>query len=169
MDSEEVRAGARERYQPIIVGRTRELAELWELVTKGRHVLVTGASGLGKTALLDMLCTGLSNQGDTHVFRVTDARQFKNSLVELAEQMHARRIFVHPRLATAVVQALPWEKLAPKVRALTVKDLGEALTLSLRGQRAVLIWDQFDRATPTEVSWLHQFLNVATRLPLSRQ
>ncbi len=161
MDIEQQAGAARERYQPVIVGRTRELAELWELVTKGRHVLVTGAPGIGKTVLLEMLATGLGRQGDVHVFRVSDARQFKNSLLELAEQMHARGVFVHPRLSTSVVRSLPWEKLAPKVRTLTVKDLAEALVLSLKGQRAVLIWDQFDRATPTEVSWLHQFLNVA--------
>ncbi len=162
MDSERMTGGARERYQPVIVGRTRELAELWELVMKGRHVLVTGAPGIGKTVLLEMLMTGLGKQGDVHVFRVSDARQFKNSLLELAEQMHARGIFAHPRLSTTVVNSLPWEKLAPKVRTMTVKDLAEALVLSLKGQRAVLIWDQFDRPTPTEVSWLHQFLNVAT-------
>ncbi len=162
MDSEQKTGGARERYQPVIVGRTRELAELWELVTKGRHVLVTGAPGIGKTVLLEMLSAGLGKQGDMHLFRLSDARQFKNSLVELAEQMHARGVLVHPRLSTSVVRSLPWEKLAPKVRALTVKDLAEGLVLGLKGQRAVLIWDQFDRATPTEVSWLHQFLNVAT-------
>jgi hypothetical protein len=162
LDSEESRAGARERYQPIIVGRTRELAELWELASKGRHVVVTGEPGIGKSVLLQMLLEGLSERGDLNVFRVSEIRPFKNALVELAEPLHAKRIFLHPRLSAAVVRALPWEKLAPKVRALTVKVLAEALVLSLKGRQAILICDQFDRATPTELAWFHQFFDVAT-------
>jgi len=162
LNNEELRAGARERYQPIIVGRTRELAELWELASKGRHVLVSGAPGIGKSVLLEMLLEGLSERGDLNVFRVSEVRPFKNALVELAEQLHEKRIFLHPRLSVAVARALPWEKLAPKVRALTVKVLAETLVLSLKGRQAILICDQFDRATPTELAWFHQFFDVAT-------
>jgi energy-coupling factor transporter ATP-binding protein EcfA2 len=157
-----VSRSARERYQPIVVGRKRELAELWELALKGRHVLVTGPPGIGKSVLLEMLYEGLSAPGDRHVFRVADARQFKNSLVELAGQMHARGIYRHPCFSTSLLRSMTWEKLASKVRSLTVKDLAETLVTSLVGRRAILIWDQFDKATPTELSWLHHFLNSAT-------
>jgi hypothetical protein len=50
------------------------------------------------------------------------------------------------------------------VNALTIRVLAENLVLSLVGQNAILVWDQFDRATPTELAWLHQFLNTATVL-----
>ena len=157
-------SSAREKYQPIVVGRREELGQLWELALKGRHVMVTGPSGIGKSVLLEMLFSGLRAQRDVSVFRIADARQFKSALVELAEQMHARGIYRHPRFSQNVLGSLPWEKLAPKVRSLTIKALAESLVLSLAGQRAIVIWDQFDRATPTELSWLHQFLNVATVL-----
>ena len=41
-----------------------------------------------------MLLEGLSERGDLHVFRVSEIRPFKNALVELAEQLHAKRIFL---------------------------------------------------------------------------
>jgi len=50
---------------------------------------------------------GLSERGDVNVFRVAEIRPFKNALVELAEQLHERRILLHPRLSAAVVGALP--------------------------------------------------------------
>ncbi|MDA2933690.1 ATP-binding protein [Acidobacteria bacterium AH-259-D05] len=154
----------REKYLPIIVGRREELAQVWELALKGRHTLVTGTQGIGKTVLLGMLFEGLSAQGDVYIFRVGDSRQFKNALVELAEQMHSREIYQHPKFSPNVLRSMPWEKLAPKVRSLTIKTLAESLVISLAGKNAILIWDQFDRATPTELSWLHQFLNTATVL-----
>ncbi|MDA2926572.1 ATP-binding protein [Acidobacteria bacterium AH-259-G07] len=163
-DSQLPTNSTREKYQPIIVGRSEELAQLWELVLKGRHVLVTGAPGIGKTILLDVLYEGLSARPDVHIFRVGDSRQFKASLVELAEQMHARGVYRHPKFSESVLRTMTWDKLAPKVRALTVKVLAESLVVSLAGRNAILIWDQFDKATPTEVSWLHQFLNTATLL-----
>jgi len=43
-----------------------------------------------------------------------------------------------------------------------VKALAEALVLSLKGRQATLICDRFDRATPTELAWFHQFFDVAT-------
>ncbi|MDA2934070.1 hypothetical protein MYX82_06975 [Acidobacteria bacterium AH-259-D05] len=103
-------------------------------------------------------------QRDVYVFRITDARQFKSALVELAEQTHGRRIYQHPRFSMNVLRSMPWEKLASKVRSLTVKALAESLVVSLAGRGAIVIWDQFDRARPTELSWLHQFLKAATVL-----
>jgi hypothetical protein len=158
----DLKAGARERYQPVVVGRREELAQLWELALKGRHVVVSGEPGIGKSVLLGMLRDGLRAQGDVHVFRVADSRQFKNALVELAEQFHAGGIYRHPGLSDSVLRSLPWEKLASKVRSLTVKTLAESLVTSLAGQHAILIWDQFEKATPTEISWFHQFLSAAT-------
>ena len=155
---------AREKYQPIVVGRHEDLGQLWELALKGRHVMVTGPPGIGKSVLLEMLFSGLSAQRDVSVFRIADARQFKSALVELAEQMHTRGIYRHPKFSLNVLGSMPWEKLAPKVRSLTIKALAESLVLGLAGQSAIVIWDQFDRATPTELSWLHQFLNAATVL-----
>ena len=164
MDRQSNSRSAREKYQPILVGRHEELAQLWELALKGRHVLVSGAPGMGKSVLLEMLFEGLSARKDVYVFRVSDARQFKTALVELAEQIHARGIYQHPKFSGNVLHSMPWEKLVPKVRALTVKALAEGVVVSLATRNAILIWDQFDRATPTELSWLHQFLNTATLL-----
>jgi hypothetical protein len=118
------RLRAREKYQLVVVGRGRELAELWELALKGRHVVVAGPPGIGKTVLLEMLYRGLASRGDLPVFRIADSRQFKPALLELAE----------------------------------------AVAASLTGRRAVLIWDHFEKATPTELAWLHQFLDRATVL-----
>jgi len=162
-------ATARERYQPIIVGRQEELAQLWELALKGRHVIVSGEAGIGKSALLKMLYQGLRAKGDLNVFRVADGRQFKNALLELTEQVHGQGLFRHPALSDTVVRSLPWNKLVPKVRLLTVKLLMESLIASLAGHKAILVWDQFDKATPTELAWLHQFLNVSTVIVGSRE
>lgn len=161
MEAAPARNTARERYEPLFVGRGEELAQLWELATKGRHVVVTASAGTGKSALLSVFYRALQSRESLYIFRVGDSRQFKTALFELAEQMHARGIYRHPTLPPAT-SALPWEKLAPKVRALTVRALAESLVLSLEGRNAIVIWDQFERATPTELSWLHQFLNVAT-------
>ncbi|MGI8786018.1 MAG: ATP-binding protein [Acidobacteriota bacterium] len=161
MEAAPARNTARERYEPLFVGRGEELAQLWELATKGRHVIVTGSPGAGKSALLSVFYRALQSRDSLYIFRVGDSRQFKTALVDLAEQMHVRGIFRHPTLPPAT-SALPWEKLAPKVRALTARALAESLVLGLEGRNAIVIWDQFERATPTELSWLHQFLNVAT-------
>jgi hypothetical protein len=158
------RLRAREKYQPVVVGRGRELAELWELALKGRHVVVAGPPGIGKTVLLEMLYRGLASRGDLPVFRIADSRQFKPALLELAERMRERGIFRHPTLPPEVVASLSWEKLAPKVRSLPIRELAEAVVASLTGRRAVLIWDHFEKATPTELAWLHQFLDRATVL-----
>jgi MoxR-like ATPase len=162
LEQNELRLTARERYRPVVVGRREELAELWELTLKGRHVILAGEPGIGKSVLLEMLYEGLRSRGDLHVFRVSEERQFKNALLELARCMHERGIFRHPRLSEMVVRSMSWEKLASRVRALTVKELAETLVIGLTGRKAVLLWDQVDGATPTVVSWLHQFLSVAT-------
>jgi len=146
----------------VAVGRKEELAQLWELALKGRHALVCGPDGIGKSTLLELLHEGLRAMGDLPVFRIEDTRQFKAALVELAGQLHESRLFLHPKLTSQVTASLSWEKLQPKVKALTVKELAEALVLSLSGRRAVLVWDHFEKTTPTELAWLHQFLNSAT-------
>jgi energy-coupling factor transporter ATP-binding protein EcfA2 len=153
---------SRERYQSVTVGRQEELAQLWELALKGRHVIVTGSSGIGKSTLLLTFFESLRAQKDVLIFRIADARQFKNALVELAEQLHNQQSYRHPRLSPNIIRSMPWETLAAKTRALTIKALAESLILSLAGQNAIVIWDQFYKATPTELSWLHQFLNSAT-------
>jgi hypothetical protein len=98
----------------VVVGRREELAELWELTLKGRHVILAGEPGIGKSVLLEMLYEGLRSRGDLHVFRVSEERQFKNALLELARCMHERGIFRHPRLSETVVRSMSWEKLAMK-------------------------------------------------------
>lgn len=153
---------SRESFEPVFVGREELLAELWELALKGRHTLVFGEKGVGKSALLERLYRGLKEGGEVKVLFVEDARNLKPMLISLAQQLHEYRLFQHPYLSDAAVKGMTWRKLLPKVRSLTIPDLARAVITSLQGQGCLLLLDHLEKLLPTAEAWLNQLLNVAT-------
>jgi len=109
-----------------LVGRGRELRQLADLVTGGRHrmVTVTGAGGVGKSRLVAELVAALRRQ-TTMDIRTLD-------LSGLAEPELVRE---------AIAQALDTEsgsRLAPVERA----------AAALRGRRVLLVLDRFEHLLP---------------------
>lgn len=155
-------AATRERYEPVFVGREEILSELWELALKGRHALVYGERGVGKSAILERLYRGLREGGEVRVVFVPDSRNLKPTLLTIAEQLHAYGLLRHPHLSAVAVKGMTWRKLLPKIRGLGVPELARAVIASMQGQGCLVLLDQLERLLPTAEAWLNQVVNVAT-------
>lgn len=155
-------SSTRETFEPIFLGRADLLATLWGLALKGRHTLITGAKGIGKSALMERLYRGLKEGGEVRVLLVEESRNLRPMMLALAEQLHEHRLFRHPYLADTATSRMTWRTLLPKARGLAAADLARAVITSLQGQRCLLLLDHLDRLVPTTEGWFHQLINVAT-------
>src|SRR3989304_3077014 len=69
----------------LLIGRAPELQHLRENVAKGRHTLLVGKIGLGKSHLLRALNRELSRS-----IYLEEVRPLRHSLVALCQALHAR-------------------------------------------------------------------------------
>lgn len=155
-------SSTRETFEPVFIGQADLLATLWELALKGRHTLITGEKGIGKSVLMARLYRGLKEGGEVRVLLVEESRNLRPMMLALGEQLHEYRLFRHPYLSDAATARMTWRTLLPKVRGLAATDLARAVVTSLQGQRCLILLDHLDRLVPTTEGWFHQLINVAT-------
>jgi len=140
-----------------LIGRDELLADLRREVTKGRHVLLTGPAGIGKSALLRALYTHLQTTGAPAVF-LEQASPAKPMLVELAHQLHERfhalpyADLLGDKAAHTAPEALAWHDLHKAVSRLQIRDLAHVLFTALEQvqPRCILVMDALEHVTPTQ-------------------
>ena len=102
----------------LLIGRAAELQRLRENVARGRHSVLVGKVGLGKSHLLRAL-----NRELPRSIYLDEVRPLRPSLVALCQALHARG---HLTLTDA-----PWPEALKKVQRLNIRELTEVVAQSL--------------------------------------
>src|SRR3990172_7661303 len=140
----------------LLVGRAAELQRLRENVARGRHTLLVGKVGLGKSHLLRAL-----NRELPRSIYLEEVRPLRPSLVALCQALHARG---HLTLTDA-----PWPEALKKLQRLNIRELTDVVAQSLHDRGYVLILDQLEGLTPTTAPTMERLLAEALVLGAASQ
>ena len=101
-----------------LIGREAERQRLEENVARGRHTLLVGPIGIGKSHLLRVVAGALPR-----ALRVDHVRPLRMSLLALCQTLHAAGDLTVPGLDVAT---LAWPDCARKLARLNVRELTDA-------------------------------------------
>ena len=142
-----------------MIGRETERARLLANVARGRHTLLVGKIGAGKTHLLRAVAAELPE-----AVYVPHVQPLRLCLLGLGESLHARGQLV--RADGAAPEA--WPECARLLGRVTVRELTAIVVASLRARPTVLILDQLEAATPAMAPVLEACLDAAVVLGATR-
>jgi energy-coupling factor transporter ATP-binding protein EcfA2 len=143
-----------------VIGRETERARLLANVARGRHTLLVGPIGAGKTHLLRAVAAEVPE-----AVYVPHVQPLRLCLLGLAERLHARGQLV---LATGDAAPETWPECARLLNRVTVRELTAVVVASLRARPTVLILDSLEAATPTMAPVLEACLEAAVVLGATR-
>jgi AAA ATPase domain len=143
-----------------VIGRQTERARLLANVARGRHTLLVGPIGAGKTHLLRAVAAEVPE-----AVYVPHVQPLRLCLLGLAERLHARGQLV---LATGDAAPETWPECARLLNRVTVRELTAVVVASLRARPTVLILDSLEAATPTMAPVLEACLEAAVVLGATR-
>ena len=159
------------RSPPALVGRVREIRTLLGHLDLGRHTLLVGPRGIGKTRLME------------EAFDILGGER-KSIMISVPYHIAAYEMLVYVRRVTPVGEFLkelsvpliergfleigglrvtgPWPSARKQLVGLGTVGIQDALVQALRGRRALLFLDSLDRVAPAQVQFLERLLDVAT-------
>jgi hypothetical protein len=146
---------------PQLIGREAERQRLEENVARGRHTLLVGPIGIGKSHLLRAVARALPR-----AIAVDHVRPVRMSLLALCQTLHAAGDLTVPGLDAAT---FAWPDCARKLVRLNVRELTDAVVASLHERQYVLVLDQLEGATPSMAPTLERLLGEAVVLGATRQ
>lgn len=145
-----------------LVGREELLARVMREIGKGKHVLLTGGVGLGKSVLL---ASALDRMHGQAVIRLKD-HQAKAQFVEMAKQLLAMDMLTPKALELPEAywsrsgSSITWDSIKRTVTRLSIRDLSHAVipALAASGGRVCIAVDDMTWLTPTQQAfWLAVF------------
>lgn len=147
-----------------LIGRDEVVADLAAEIRKGKHVILTGPVGIGKSAVLK---AALDRLGDrlALVIRLHD-HQAKGQFVDMARQMLALSLISPAELdLPAEYHGLPparidWKAIRNRVNRMSMRDLTQAIipALARSDSKPVIAVDDLTSLTPTQMAfWLAIF------------
>jgi general secretion pathway protein A len=136
----------------LFVGYENEMRSLIENVSNGcKFSVIIGPTGSGKTTMMKNLITKI--QGYGRVFYVpkppNDAEGWKNIFTEIVKPGFLRRIF-----------------LRPKVKDITIYEVGEWVNKRSGGKRLLLLVDECHESTKESLEWLRTLTDQVGNLSL---
>ena len=140
----------------ILIGRAADLQRLRDNAARGRHTLLVGKVGLGKSHLLRVLTRELPRS-----IYLDQVRPLRVSLLDLCQALHARG---HLALTDA-----PWPDALKKLQRLNIRELTDVVAQSLHDRGYVLILDQLEGLTPTTAPTMERLLAEALVLGATSQ
>lgn len=144
----------------MLVGRERELEQLVDCIRKGRHVLLTGKMGCGKSAVLKEAYDFFEKEQRLRLIYCPDSTPLKGLLVSLAKSLHekyqALRIV---GLEDAVIENLEWRQLQTRFSRMNNKDQASSILSSLAGKEFSIILDQLERVTPMGQAFIEALID----------
>ena len=143
-----------------MIGRDTERARLLANVARGRHTLLVGPIGAGKTCLL----RAVADDCPESVY-VPHVQPLRLCLIGLTERLHARGQLV---LADGGAAPDAWAECARLLTRVTVRELTTIVVASLRVRPTVLILDALEAATPAMAPVLEACLDAAVVLGATR-
>lgn len=147
-----------------LLGRDAEIDELVAEIKKGKHVLLTGAVGIGKSALLAEALSQLEGKLPL-LIRLYD-HQAKGQFVEIARQMlalgliTAKALDMPAKFHDTPGPDIEWSDIKAQVNRLNMRDLTQAIIPALASAETqpVIAVDDLTSLTPTQMAfWLAIF------------
>ena len=118
-----------------LVGRDDEVADLVTEIRKGKHVILTGSVGIGKSAVLREALEQASSRIDL-IIRLHD-HQAKGQFVEMARQMlnlglvSAKELDLPAQFQGIPPSEIEWKNIRNRVNRMSMRDLTQALIPAL--------------------------------------
>jgi hypothetical protein len=143
-----------------VIDRDAERAHLLMNAGRGRHTLLVGPIGAGKTHLLRAVAAEIPE-----AVYVPHVQPIRLCLLGLAESLHGRGQLV---LADGAPAPPAWADCARLLGRMTVRELSAVVVASLRARPTVLVLDSLEAATPTMAPILEACLDAAVVLGATR-
>jgi len=150
-----------------LIGREAELKEVVGHLAKGRHTLIIGPIGCGKSALLGEAVRKVSNKEGVRILKGDPSLGYKQWLVDLAQQLHLK---YHALVLDGVKHAprKPWKQLQPILERMKQTDLQRPIIKALKKGRYLLVLDPMEKLSAkifTTLNCLMAFAAIAATIP----
>jgi energy-coupling factor transporter ATP-binding protein EcfA2 len=147
-----------------LVGRDDVVANLVAEIRKGKHVILTGTVGIGKSAVLREALEQVSSKIGK-VIKLHD-HQAKGQFVEMSRQMlslgliSAEELDLPAQFHDMAPAAIEWKEIRNRVNRMSMRDLTQAVipALAQSETKPVIAVDDLTSLTPTQMAfWLAIF------------
>ena len=154
-----------------LIGRDDLIERVAREARKGRHLLLTGRPGAGKSAVLEAVIDRLIARRDLIVLQV-DEHQAKGQFLEIARGLLESGLLKPSALELDAglddldPAAIEWAKIKRSVNRLSIRDLTAAIVPALHAHRGrvLLAVDDLTAVTPTLVAFWLAVLDAAQLL-----
>ena len=154
-----------------LLGRDDLIEQVAREARKGRHLLLTGRPGIGKSTVLEAVLDRLIVRRDLIVLHVNE-HQAKGQFLEITRGLLESGLLkpsaleLDAGLDALDPAALEWAKLKRAVNRLSIRDLTAAIVPALHAQkgRVLIAVDDLTAVTPTLVAFWLAVLDAAQRL-----
>ena len=151
-----------------LIGRDELVATVVAEIKKGKHVILTGPVGVGKSAVLRAALEKIEGKRlqDQSVLLALNDHQAKGQFVEMARQMLELGVLTPSALGLPAkfheteVEEFDWAEVRNQVNRMSIRDLTHAIipALAHSGKRVVIAVDDLTALTPTQMAfWLAIF------------
>ena len=154
-----------------LIGRDDLVEAVAREARKGRHILLTGPVGIGKSTVLEAVLDRLIVRRDLIILHINE-HQAKGQFLELARGLLESGLLkpsaleLDDSLDALDPTALEWAKIKRSVNRLSIRDLTAAIVPILHAQkgRMVIAVDDLTAVTPTLVAFWLAVLDAAQLL-----
>ena len=151
-----------------LIGRDELVERVAREARKGRHVLLTGRPGIGKSTILEAVLDRLIVRRDLIVLHVNE-HQAKGQFLEIARGLLESGLLKPSALELDAdlddldPAALEWAKIKRSVNRLSIRDLTAAIVPALHANkgRVLIAVDDLTAVTPTLVAFWLAVLDAA--------
>jgi len=147
-----------------LIGRDELVADLVAEIRKGKHVILTGPVGIGKSAVLKAALEAVGDKVDL-LIKLHD-HQAKGQFLEMARQMlalglvSAKELELPAKFHELPATQIDWREVKSQVNRMSMRDLTQAIipALSRANSKPVIAVDDLTSLTPTQMAfWLAIF------------
>lgn len=162
-----------ERRLGRLVGRHKELRDLWEWLDRGGPLLLEGDPGSGKTTLVRAFCDAAAREGWSvrtgHCYESPPAVPFL-PFVQVLSPLVPNATGRLPLEQVLGLDDRPrleiWRQEASELRGEFLGRLSERILTALAGQKALLVIEDLQWADPESLLLLNHLLDVSAMLPV---
>jgi energy-coupling factor transporter ATP-binding protein EcfA2 len=147
-----------------LIGRDEVVSAVVAEIKKGRHVILTGPTGVGKSAVLRAAIDSLGSKASV-VIRVHD-NQAKGQFVEIAKQMleldivDPESLGLPEKFHGILGSQLDWMEVRNQVSRMSIRDITHSIIPALANalDKPIIAVDDLTTLTPTQMAfWLAIF------------
>ena len=154
-----------------LIGRDELIERVTREARKGRHLLLTGRPGIGKSTVLEAVLDRLIVRRDLVILHVNE-HQAKGQFLEMARGLLESGLLkpsaleLDAGLDALDPAALDWAKLKRPVNRLSIRDLTAAIVPAIHAHqgRVLVAVDDLTAVTPTLVAFWLAVLDAAQLL-----